>query len=311
VVLTFSFVTIYLLTVTQQLTANNKKSRFGPKIGTQDWWLNKIKQEAGHKYTVLWSHFPEYQLRRFKALAEVDYKVLGTELTGAPDHPYRLEQGQVVHYPLKVFVKPHWFPHLHTIDWTDFKLWTWIGGAKAIGGPISEDSETWYNYLSLYQTRLEAREVLGYFKAENSKKLTPDIELELYSILPGSRTIGSITFEVPRGRVYKYLNTQLADHRPLPTTTAGIPFRRRYIRDYLEHRLREYLALGGTQELVEREELGLEDITILPDPFYWDLWYDIDNLREEYHHYCAEYQLDPNEGDEEEDDDSVISWDTQ
>lgn len=96
-VLTFSFVTIYLLIVTQQLTVNNKKSRFGPKIGTQDWWLNKIKQEAGHKYTVLWSHFPEYQLRRFKALAEVDYKVLGTELTGAPDHPYRLEQGQVVH----------------------------------------------------------------------------------------------------------------------------------------------------------------------------------------------------------------------
>ncbi len=35
--------------MTQQLTTNSKKSRFGPKIGTQDWWLNKIKQEAGHK----------------------------------------------------------------------------------------------------------------------------------------------------------------------------------------------------------------------------------------------------------------------
>jgi len=128
-------------------------------------------------------------LRRFKALAEVDYKVLGTELTGAPDHPYRLEQGQAVHYPLKVFVKPHWFPHLHTIDWTDFKLWTWIGGAKAIGGSISEDTETWYNYFSLYQTRLEAREVLGYFKAENSKQFTPDIELDLYSILPGQEIL--------------------------------------------------------------------------------------------------------------------------
>jgi len=72
----------------------------------------------------------------------VDYKVLGLELTGAPDNPHRLEEGQVTHYPLKVFVKPHWFPHLDTIDWADFKLWTWIGGAKAIGGPISEDSES-------------------------------------------------------------------------------------------------------------------------------------------------------------------------
>jgi hypothetical protein len=215
--------------VAQQLTVNNKRNRFGPKIGTQDWWLNRINQEAGHKYTVLWTHVPEYQLRKFKALAEMDDKVLGLELTGAPDHPHRLEEGQVAHYPVKVFVKPHWFPDLHTISWTDFKLWTWIGGAKAIGGPISEDTETWYNYLSLVQTRLEAREVLGHFKAENCKRLTPDIEFELYSIPPGFRTIGSITFEVTRGRVYKYLNTHLTDYRPLPTTPTGIPFRRRYM----------------------------------------------------------------------------------
>jgi hypothetical protein len=61
--------------VAQQLTANNMRNRFGPKIGAQDWRLNKINQEAGHKCTVLWTHFPEYQLRRFRALAEVDYKV--------------------------------------------------------------------------------------------------------------------------------------------------------------------------------------------------------------------------------------------
>ncbi len=137
------------------------------------------------------------------------------------------------------------------------------------------------------QTRLEAREVFGHFKAESCKRLTPDIEFELHLIPSGFRTIGSISFEVPRGRVYKYLNTHLTDYRPLPTTSTGITFRRRYKRNYLEQRLREYSALGGTQELVKREELGLEDISVLPDPFYWDHWYNIWNLREEYHHYCA------------------------
>jgi hypothetical protein len=40
-------------TVTQQLTANNRRSRFGPKIGTQDWWLNRIKQETVSIHTYL------------------------------------------------------------------------------------------------------------------------------------------------------------------------------------------------------------------------------------------------------------------
>ena len=86
--------------VAQQLTAN--RNRFGPKTGTQNWWLDRSNQKPGHKYTVLWTHFPDYQLRGFKALAELDYKVLGLELTGAPYHPHRLEEGQVAHFPVKV-----------------------------------------------------------------------------------------------------------------------------------------------------------------------------------------------------------------
>ena len=57
-----------------------------------------------------------------------------------------------------------------------------------------EDLSVKTQNLSLVQTRLEAREVLGHFKAENSKRLTPDIELKLNSIPPGFRTIGFITF---------------------------------------------------------------------------------------------------------------------
>jgi hypothetical protein len=79
-------------TVSQQVTAANKKACFGPKVGTTPWWIEKIKSEPGPKYTELWTHYSNYWLRKFKAISELDYKVLGFELTGAPDHPSNLEE---------------------------------------------------------------------------------------------------------------------------------------------------------------------------------------------------------------------------
>jgi hypothetical protein len=151
--------------VSRQLVAH-KKPGFDP--------ISKINKEAGPKYTAPWSQYSQYHLARFKALAELDYKVLGRDLTRAPDHPSNLEQELEVVYPRKVFYQPRWFPRIMAIEWRDFQVWTWLTAAKAIGSPISKDA---HNYLNLEQTRLEAVEILGKFKLENQKNnLPPDVE---------------------------------------------------------------------------------------------------------------------------------------
>jgi hypothetical protein len=71
--------------VTSQLEVPNKKQRFGPKLPTKDWWNQRIKDTPGPKYTEHWTHLPKYQLLTLKALAKLDYQVLGEGLEGAPD----------------------------------------------------------------------------------------------------------------------------------------------------------------------------------------------------------------------------------
>jgi hypothetical protein len=292
--------------VSQQL-ANNKRARFGPRVGTHEWWIHRVKFQTGQKYTKYWTHIPEYQLKQYRALAEVDYKVLGLELLGAPDHPFKLEEGVEVLYPERVYIQPHWLKELKTISWKDFRIWSWLEGARALESPISQEAETWLNYLSLEQTKVEAVEILAPFRSENQKELPVEIDFDLHSVPGETKLINSIRFEVPRGYIYKDLNTTIKDNRPIPITAGGLVFKKKYIKYYLEERLKEYLALGGVKELVEREHLT--KVHNLPDPFYWDLWGDIDNLRSYYQYYCADNHLDPLE--EEEDLDSVISWDTQ
>jgi hypothetical protein len=253
-----------------------------------------------------------YHLARFKALAELDYKVLGRVLEGAPDHNPP-EPGEELPYPRKVWCKPHWFPKLETITWQDYKIWSWLAATKAIGSPISEEAETWHNYLNLEQTRIEAVEILGKFKQENHLgDLKPDIEFELYSTPPEATPIYTVKFDTPQGWIYRSLNCTLKDSRPIPHTELGVTFKKTYIKSYLEDRLQEYLALGGTKELIERDQLllGRE----LPDPFYWDLWEDLDHLREGYHYWCADNHIDAEEEEEDQDKEetnSVVSWDTQ
>jgi hypothetical protein len=65
------------------------------------------------------------------------------------------------------------------------------------------------------------------------------------------------------------------------------------------------LALGGTNELIEREKyIGRN----LPDPFYLNFWADIESVKSRYIIYCANKHVDPEQDNEEE---SVTSWDTQ
>jgi hypothetical protein len=64
----------------------------------------------------------------------------------------------------------------------------------------------------------------------------------------------------------------------------------------LKKRLEEFLAIGGLKELLERKPL-IEAGHKLPNPFYWDLWGELDHLRESYSEYCAQEHIDPLELD--------------
>ena len=77
--------------------------------------------------------------------------------------------------------------------------------------------------------------------------------------------------------------------------------KKKFLKLYLEERLQEYLVLGGTKELIEREQF------MAPDPFYWNLWADLQAVRNRYQYYCVEEHIDP----EADDKDSVVSWDTK
>jgi len=84
--LLISICSFFLPTVSQsQLAVSNKKPKFGPRVATQAWWIERIKEDPIYQYTEEWAKHSEYQVARWKILAELDYKVLGTSiLRGAP-----------------------------------------------------------------------------------------------------------------------------------------------------------------------------------------------------------------------------------
>jgi hypothetical protein len=88
--------------VTTQLAIPNKKSRFGPKVASRDWWIERIKITKPE--TSYWTHFTKYQIAQFKTLAELDYQVLGERVRteGAPDSDLE------VVYPPKLKEQPFW-----------------------------------------------------------------------------------------------------------------------------------------------------------------------------------------------------------
>jgi hypothetical protein len=59
--------------VTSQVAISNKKTRFGPKVASRDWWIERVK--IWKPETRYWTHFTKYQIAQFKALAELDYQV--------------------------------------------------------------------------------------------------------------------------------------------------------------------------------------------------------------------------------------------
>ena len=180
--------------------------------------------------------------------------------------------------------------------------------------PIGEKTETWYNYFSIQSNQIKAKELLDPFRKEKQKEFDFVLQEAYNLVFPTASCISSVQFNTPSGGSFKDLeiNDTLQDSRLIPVTQAGEPIRKRFIKQYLEERLREYLALGGLKELIDRKPLILANQK-LPAPFYWDLWGNLEHLREAYQEHLAEDLFGPSSEEEEEgeDDNSAVSCDTQ
>jgi len=180
--------------------------------------------------------------------------------------------------------------------------------------PISEQAETWFNYFSIESNQIKAKELLDPFRKEKQKEFDFLLQEEYNLVFPTASRINSVWFNTPSGDPFKDLeiNDTLQDSRLIPVIQAGEPIKKRFIKQYLEDRLREYLALGGLKELIDRKPLILANQK-LPAPFYWDLWGNLEHLREAYQEHLADNLFGPSSDKEEEgeDDNSAVSWDTQ
>jgi hypothetical protein len=275
-------------------------------VASRDWWIERIKITKPE--ISYWTHYTKYQIAEFKALAELDYEVLGERIRteGAPDS--RL----VSNYPPKLKEQPFWLTWDYK-TYKDFKLWTWLQATKALDLPIDQKAEAWYNYYSIQRNQIKAKELLDPFRKENKKEFDILLQQEYDLVYPTARRISSIHYVVPDQDPFEDLeiNSHIQDSRLIPITEAGETISRDFLKHYLEERLQEYLALGGLKELIDRRALILANQK-LPAPFYWDLWGNLNHLRETYQEWLAEHLFDvPNSDEGEVDSDSDISWNSQ
>jgi len=48
-----------------------KKPWLGPKVCSQAWWIDKVKEVEGPRYSKYWTHYTDFEIGQFKALAKV------------------------------------------------------------------------------------------------------------------------------------------------------------------------------------------------------------------------------------------------
>jgi hypothetical protein len=214
------------------VSAASKRPGLGPKVCSQAWWIDKVKEVEGPRYSKYWTHYTNFKIGQFKALAEYDYFVLGEgiETQGAPDFGLTLE------YPIKLFGKPFWV-NTSTLVYKDLRLWTWIQAAKTLERPLSDKTITWFNYFSIESNQVEAKELLAPFRKENQKKFDIYLEWEHNnSVYPNTNSISTIEFDPPRGSLYKGLqiNYTIQDSRYIPITENGLVIRKKFLKYYLE-----------------------------------------------------------------------------
>ncbi len=162
-------------------TVPQKKAKFGPKVGSHCWWLQKAREEP----TPYQVPYTAYQEGRFKALAEYEYSVLGKGIIeGAPDW-YKQQE-----YPLKIQRKPHYFEDkVGDLDWKSFQTWTWLAAVKEARLPISAEASAWVDFHSKERNRVQAVKFLARFRKENIKVFDILLEAEYEQVPPGTDTI--------------------------------------------------------------------------------------------------------------------------
>jgi hypothetical protein len=201
-------------------------------VASRDWWIERIKITKPE--VSYWTHFTKYQIAQFKALAELDYQVLGEKVSteGAPD------SGLARNYPPKLKEQPFWLTWDYK-TFKDFKLWTWLQATKALDLPISEKAESWLNYFLIESNQIKAKELLDPFRKENQKEFDFLLQEEYNLVFPTASRISSVQFTVPSGDPFEDLeiNETLQDSRLIPLTEAGEPIRKRFIKQYLQERL--------------------------------------------------------------------------
>jgi hypothetical protein len=207
------------------------------------------------------------------------------------------EQEQQITYPARLNQRPHYFEKVGTLEWKDFRLYSWLNTTKALNLPLRSEAITWLEYLSTKGNQVAAAHFLDRFREENKIPFDILLEEEYNSGPQQPPLISSVKFNTPKGEWFKGFNNSLQDNRYIPTIDGWqVVIRPAYIKIYLEERLGEFLALGGLKDLLERKPF-IEAGHKLPDPFYWDLWGDLDHLRESYSEYCAQHHLDPLESE--------------
>jgi hypothetical protein len=88
----------------------------------------------------------------------------------------------------------------------------------------------------------------------NQKEFDFLLQEEYNLVFPTASRISTVHLTVPSGDPIEDLeiNETFQDSILIPLTEAGEPIRKRFINQYLQERLQEYLALGGLKELIDR-----------------------------------------------------------
>ena len=271
-----------------QLSIPAKKPRFGPKAATSAYWIDIIDRN------------PIYQQPK-------DHSTDLTNSISPAIFDYFDLAGQRNYPPKAPEFEPYWFKPIGGLKYTNFKIWAWLEATQALELPISQESEDWFNQVNTYQLKRESVELLNKFFRPESKKPLSLEHLDIHDSVPANTAlIKHIEFDTPDGSRYctqlSTLNNTLKDTRSIPITKSGERIHSKYIRHYLEERLAEYLALGGLVEIIHRSSLDVGNYE-LPDPFYWDLWSNLNHLRFAYLEYQDQEHFDP-----KEEEDPLYNW---
>jgi hypothetical protein len=175
-------------------------------------------------------------------LAEYDYFVLGEGIKtqGAPDFELELE------YPVKLVGKPFWVDW-STLEFKDYKLWTWIQAARALERPLGEGTVTWFNYFSIESNQVQAKELLAPFRKESQKVFDTCLEQEYTSVYPITSSISTIELDPPMGSIYRdlYINRTIQDNRYIPITEDGLVIRKKFLKYYDTRCLSHFIGTCG------------------------------------------------------------------